>query len=349
MAGNASDPASSVARARRPTHHRVVGATLKTAVAAGIAWQLGVMLPSYLPSYAYYAPLGALTVMYSALYDSAVEGLRAVSAVTLGVLVSVLLQLVVHPDAISVGIALGIGTVLGNLRQLGDQGSWVPIAALIVFTAGRANTFEYVAGYLAQLSLGALVGLIVNSVLFPPLALHEVERATRALRRDIVRVLDALVDLLDAGKDSVEDRAVDVRMSVRTLPDTRQRLRRATSQARRARQGNPRRRRWRVAHADVLALAAVSEQAASLVEDLAREMLEERAPLSESESSQLSAATASLRDVFAGSRDGVPDPDQVQRTYELLDEAVPDRAPFVVHRVTAGLRRCLRIVTSWTD
>lgn len=343
----ASGPASSVARAARPTHHRLVGVTFKTAVAAGVSWQAGTVLPAFLPHYAFYAPLGALTVMYSALYDSAIEGLRAVAAVTLGVLVSVALHIAVAPNAATVAITLGIGTLLGNLRRLGGQGSWVPIAALFVFTAGRANTLEYVAGYLCQLSVGALIGLIVNSVVFPPLALHEVERATRAVRREIVKVLGTLVELIDSDDEASDEGARKVPDALRNLPDVRQRLRASTQQARRAQLGNARRRRWRTDRAHVLALADVSDRAASVVEDLAHEVLEERAVLGRSDTARLCAAALSLRDAIAQSRGGVPDPDLVRRTHELLDEAGTNQSPFVVQRTIAGLRRCLRITTSW--
>jgi len=349
MADTAREPGSSVARAGRRTHHRLVGVTFKTAVAAGISWQVATALPAFLPHYAFYAPLGALTVMYSALYDSAVEGLRALSAVTIGVLISVLLHLAVAPSAVTVAVALGLGTVLGNLRKLGGQGSWVPVAALFVFTAGRADTVEYVAGYLCQLSVGAVIGLPVNSVVFPPLALHEVERATRSVRRQIVGVLAAMVDLIEADEQTGDERARQVREALTTLPDTRQRLRESARQARRAQQGNVRQRRWRTDRAHVLALADVSDRAASLVEDLAQEVLEERAVLQRTESERLSAATSALRDVIAQSRDGVPDSELVQRAHDRLDDAAAARSPFVVQRAIAGLRRCLRIATSWTQ
>lgn len=307
------------------------------------------MLPAYLPQYAYYAPLGALTVMYSALYDSLVEGLRAVCAVSLGVLVSVVLHLVAAPDALTVAVALGVGMVLGSLRQLGDQGSWVPIAALFVFTAGRTDTLHYVSGYVSQLTLGAVVGLVVNTVLFPPLGLHEVERATRALRRQIVQVLTALVDLVDADDESLEERAQVVEQALADLPEARQRLREARAQARRAQHGNPRRRRWSQEESDVLALATFTDRAASLLEALAHEMLDERTPLTRADSARLAQATAALRDVIAQSRHGVPDEELVHRTSELLEDAVPPDAPFVVQRAADGLRRCLRIATSWTE
>lgn len=346
MAHTADDHAARVARAGRRTHHRIVALSLKTTLAAGIAWQLGVMLPSYLPTYSFYAPLGAVTVMYSALYDSAVEGLRAIGAVALGVLVSLLLHLAHGPNAVTVALAVGIGMVLGNIRVLGSQGSWVPLAALFVFTAGRADPPQYIAGYLSQLTLGAVVGFVVNSVVFPPLALHEVERATRAVRRDIVSVLGALVRMLEADDDAVEERSEDVARTLVGLPDTRQRLRTATSQAERARHGNPRRKRWSGSHADLLALAAASGRAASVVEDLAREMYEEREVLSRSERARLAAAITSLRDVMAQSRDGVADGDMVRRTDELLDDVVLDGSPFVIQRATGALRRSLRILTN---
>jgi uncharacterized membrane protein YgaE (UPF0421/DUF939 family) len=349
MSDPAVERASLVAQTRRWTHHRMVGVTLKTALAAGVAWQLGVMLPAYLPSYSFYAPLGALTVMYSSLYDSAVQGLRTLAAVSVGVLVAVGLHLVAGPNAVTVAIALGVGIVLGNFRKLGDQGSWAPMAALFVFTAGRADTLEYVVGYLSQLALGAVVGFTVNSAVFPPLPLQDVERATRAVRRGVVDVLSALVDLLEADRDVVDERADQVSRVLAPLPATRQGLWEATSQAERAQYGNPRRKRWQGTQAAVMALARSTDSTASVMEDLAREVLEERTPLRESESTQLTVAAGSLRDVISQSRDGAPDAELVARTHELLDDAADGSATFVVQRAVAGLRRCLRIATSWTE
>ncbi|NNG41046.1 hypothetical protein HJ588_17445 [Flexivirga sp. ID2601S] len=340
--------AAKVARVGRIAHHRLVGMSLKTALAAGIAWQLGMILPAYLPQYAFYAPLGALTVMYSSLYDSAVEGLRVLAAVATGVLVSLTLQLVAGPNALSVAVALGVGVLLGNLRKLADQGSWVPLAALFVFTAGQTHTTEYVVGYMSQLLLGAGVGLVVNSVVFPPLALHETERAGRAVRRDIVRVLSALSGLLEADHATADERADDLSSAAASLPESRQRLRTAMSQARRAGHGNPRRQRWQGSRSEVLALAGATERCAGMTEDLARETLEEVPALRRAMVPTLAQAVTSLRDLIVRSPAGVPSDAEVRRTDEAIDRAASRARSFPEQRTVAGLRRCLRAASDRT-
>ena len=46
---------------------------LKASLAAALAWQIGSAVPGSLSEYAYYAPLGAISVIYPAVTDSVRE------------------------------------------------------------------------------------------------------------------------------------------------------------------------------------------------------------------------------------------------------------------------------------
>ena len=57
---------------------------IRAAIAAGLAWQVAVVLPPLLSDYAYYAPLGAVIAVHPTVADSAGAAWRTVLAIMLG-------------------------------------------------------------------------------------------------------------------------------------------------------------------------------------------------------------------------------------------------------------------------
>ncbi|WP_050671176.1 FUSC family protein [Luteipulveratus halotolerans] len=281
--------------ARRAVRRPLLALAVKSALASGIAWAIGSHLPSPVGQYAYYAPLGAFTVMYLTVSDSTKEALRTLAAVVLGSAVAVPALLLATPNAVTVALVIGLGTLLRAVPRLGDQSSWVPLAALFVLTASGGDTDGFVLSYVCQIALGAAIGLVVTYVVFPPLALYDVDRAMEDLRVTLVRQLVAVADALERHESPTLAEWRDI---LRDLSSPRERLRYTVERARRARRGNPRARsrRWQPVEDSTIPAAEALERVAWLVEDLSIEVMEfdraETPALRRSPTTDLAAAAA---------------------------------------------------------
>jgi uncharacterized membrane protein YgaE (UPF0421/DUF939 family) len=252
---------------------------LKSSLAAALAWQVASAVPGPLGDYAYYAPLGAISVIYPAVTDSLQEAARAVVAIALGIAVAMTIQWVAWPNAVTVGLVVAAGIALGGWAWLGEQRTWVPVVGLFVLVLGGAHTETYAAGYLGQVALGAVLGLAVNLVVLPPLSLYDVRRSVAQVRSRVGDELRSMAELLEQSRsqETAPD-ARDWRRELDVLESSREQMRAAARQADRAAQKNPRTRRW----ADTLESARRTplslEQVVHMVEEVGLVMSEERRP-----------------------------------------------------------------------
>lgn len=216
-----------IRRAVRPA--RLLHAA-KTAIAATIAWFLGGLLPGELADYAYYAPLGALISMAPTLMDSVRSSIQTVVGLALGVLVAWGLIAIAAPPFVAVPVAILVGTVLAGLTVLGPGKDYIPIAALFVLIIGGANANGFSIGYVAQMGLGMVIGIVVNLVVMPPLRVDDSATALSALRRTGARTLEAMAESLSTGGDgsdwerellTFESRLAEAATAVRGARDSR--------------------------------------------------------------------------------------------------------------------------------
>jgi uncharacterized membrane protein YgaE (UPF0421/DUF939 family) len=216
-----------IRRAVRPA--RLLHAA-KTAIAATIAWLLGGLLPGELADYAYYAPLGALISMAPTLMDSVRSSIQTVVGLALGVLVAWGLIAIAAPPFVAVPVAILVGTVLAGLTVLGPGKDYIPIAALFVLIIGGANANDFSIGYVAQMGLGMVIGIVVNLVVMPPLRVDDSAIAVSALRRTGARALEAMAEALSTGGDgsdweqellTFESRLAEAATAVRGARDSR--------------------------------------------------------------------------------------------------------------------------------
>ncbi|WP_137122274.1 FUSC family protein [Segeticoccus rhizosphaerae] len=251
-------------------HHPLLRLTMRSMVAAGLAYELGSWVPRGLGQYPYYAALGALTVMVPAVSDSVKEAMRVTSAILLGVLLAVATQAITWPNALTVGIVIGVGTVLGGIRWFGAQRAWVPLAALFVLTVQGASTDWYAVAYLVQVALGAVVALLLNFV-FPPLPLHEVDIAVTRMRSLLVQQLREMVQVLTLddlpGRELWHER-------LRALNTPREEMSGLAHQSQRAKIGNLRARRWDPVQVNLIEVSHALERCSWLVEDLGVVLME---------------------------------------------------------------------------
>ena len=95
-------------RTRRFVLSRRTTLAVKGGLAAGAAWFAASLLPSPFHDYAYYASLGAVSVIYPALSDSVKLALRATAAIITGALLAVAAGWVSWPNALSVAVLITV-------------------------------------------------------------------------------------------------------------------------------------------------------------------------------------------------------------------------------------------------
>ena len=212
---------------------------VKTALAAALAYWIAPQVPGVAADYPYYAPLGAVIAMYPTIKSSLRQGFQ----VLVGVVVGIALATAVfslqdgRPGVLAVALVVGVGVLVAGIRWLGAGRDWVLTAGLFVLLLGGANAEAYSLGYIVQIGVGVVVGVVVNLVLVPPLY------ASRAEER-LLRVKDSLADRADevAGVFEtpwpLEDDEWERRVGV--LPSTLRRVRETVAYADESRRMNPR-------------------------------------------------------------------------------------------------------------
>lgn len=181
------------AEARSHPHYFIA---LKAAVAAMLAWLVVQPLGSFAMEYAYYAPLGALTVVSTSVVRSARSAVEVVVAILLGSAIALAAALLPLPEPIPLGLAIVVGAVVGASGLAGAMGSWVPLAAMFVLVAGKGDPIEYTAAYGGLTAVGAVVGVGVY-LAFPQLPLTPAALAQDRLRGELADQLDELATALE--------------------------------------------------------------------------------------------------------------------------------------------------------
>lgn len=183
-------------RGARAAAYAIPGArvllALKTALAVALAWLVAQRLPGVAAEYPYYAPLGALSAMYPTVMGSVRTALQTVAGLALGILLATGVLLVGSPNLVTIGLAVGLGTLLAGVRRLGAGAEYVPMAALFVLIVGGPDAEDYSVGYLVQMVVGVVTGLLVNVTVVPPL---DFRTARLQLNRLQGVVLDYLGDV----------------------------------------------------------------------------------------------------------------------------------------------------------
>ncbi len=150
------------------------------------------------------------------------------------------------PNAFTIALIVALAIAVEQWRLLREQASWVSFAAVLMITIGTDDPAAYVLRYGGLTLLGAVVGVAVTTLLFPPMMLTvAVERigAARAL------LAAHLLDMADAVRGGTVPDPEDWAHRGRALSGALDRMRAAETQVERARRANPRAARWQGAAA----------------------------------------------------------------------------------------------------
>lgn len=222
--------------------HRVL-LSAKTALAVGIAWFLAPHLPGVADDYPYYAPLGVLVSMYPTFMGSVRTGLQTLAGLLLGIGLAAAVLLLGPPNVLTISIAIGLGVLLSGVPRLGAGRDYVPVATLLVLILGGTNAESFSVGYAVQMGFGVLVGLLINVVIFPPLAYDTARARISSARLILIGQLKDVAAALGeewppkhedwAGRrPRLDDAVVDVRDAVHEAEESQRANPRAYRRAR---------------------------------------------------------------------------------------------------------------------
>jgi hypothetical protein len=169
------------------------------------------------------------------------------------------------PNALSIALIVALAIGLEQWRLLREQASWVSFAAVLMITVGTDDPAAYVVRYAGLTLLGAAVGVLVTTLLFPPMQL------TTAVRR-IARARDLLATHLESIAAALRHGDVpapgDWAEHGRELDRALDQMRAAETLVERARRANPRARRWQGTAGSIREQSRALDRVAVLVDDL---------------------------------------------------------------------------------
>jgi uncharacterized membrane protein YgaE (UPF0421/DUF939 family) len=262
-----------VSRTRELLREPWVQRGVRVALAAALAWQVAVLLPAPIAQYAYYAPLGAVIAVHPTVADSAAAAWRTVVAILLGFALAVTVHelTIPLPGALSIALIVALAVGIEQWRVLQEHASWVSFAAVLMLTVGTANPARYAVSYAGLTLLGAAIGVLVTTVLFPPLQLTTAVRRIEATRTQLARHLQDIATGLRRGEVPTPDEWAWRGQELEAALD---RMRGAENVVERARRANPRARRWGGSAASIREQSRALDRVAVLVDDLTRLVVE---------------------------------------------------------------------------
>ncbi|MFF3032425.1 aromatic acid exporter family protein [Streptomyces rubiginosohelvolus] len=166
--------------------------SLKAAGAAIAAW--GVSGWWFQAPMALLAPWTAIAMVGSTVYQSVRTGVQQFAIIALGTLwASAAMALTRDQTMAAMLLTLPFMMLLGNYRRFGSQGIYGATTALFVITGGVSST-STVGHRLLETLIGAVIGLLVNAFVLPPVHLRSVRDRLVRLAAETADVLDAMAE-----------------------------------------------------------------------------------------------------------------------------------------------------------
>ncbi|GGE87319.1 FUSC family protein [Mycetocola zhadangensis] len=167
---------------------------VKTTVATVAAWFVAVLLlPSELPIFAAIAALLVVQPSVNQSFGKAVE--RSVGVIT-GVVIASLIGLVFSGQTWVILLAIVVSIFFGWIFRLTPgSANQIPISAMLVLAIGAA-TPGYALDRIIETLIGAALGVLVNILIVPPVALGPAERDVNLLAGELAASLERLAAAL---------------------------------------------------------------------------------------------------------------------------------------------------------
>ncbi len=169
----------------------------KAALAACMAWAVaGWWLKAPM---AFVAPWVAVVLVESTVYRSIAHGLQQLAAFAMGTAAATAGALALDGKMTAMALVLPVVLLLAQWQRLGAQGVYAATGALFVLTGGQPSLASS-AARLMEAVFGAVVGIVVNALIRPPVYLRDTRAALEEAAREARAILEAVADGLAAGE-----------------------------------------------------------------------------------------------------------------------------------------------------
>lgn len=169
---------------------------VKTSVATVLAWLLAqLLLPGDLPIF---AAIAALLVVQPSINQSLGKAVERSLGVIGGVLIAYAVGLIFGQSSWIVLLAIVLSILLAWALRLGPgSANQLPISAMLVLSLG-ATTPGYALERIIETIIGAVVALVINVLIVPPVLLAPAHEAVVLLAREVADTLDRVAEALRA-------------------------------------------------------------------------------------------------------------------------------------------------------
>lgn len=162
----------------------------KTAAAALVAWFVAVLV--FGENQPVFAAIAALIVVQPSINQSLGKALERSVGTVLGVAIAFGATLAFGANGWIVLVAVVASIVIAwTLRLTAATGSQIALSAMLVLALGSV-TPQYAFNRILETILGAAVGLIINAVIAPPVALAPANRAVSELGVNVAHILEEI-------------------------------------------------------------------------------------------------------------------------------------------------------------
>ncbi len=172
----------------------------KTALAGVIAWVvatdvLGLDQP-------FLAPWAAVLVVHATVYRTVSRGGQQILATFLGVFLAWASGSLFGVGPLGMGVMLAVAFLLGRHRWLEEEATTVATTGIVVLATNAIGQSHLLAGRLLDTSVGVVVGLAVNLVVWPPLRDRAARTYAHHLPQHLADTLQQMAEGLgDLGQD----------------------------------------------------------------------------------------------------------------------------------------------------
>ncbi|MCS5734816.1 FUSC family protein [Herbiconiux daphne] len=173
---------------------------LKTAVAAVIAWIVcSFIAPQQVPVF---GAIAAIIVVQPSVNQSFTRAFERSIGVIVGVVVAEAAAFVFGSPGWLILAAIVISLLVGwALRFPQSSTVQIPISAMLVLSIG-AQTPGYAVERIIETIIGALIGVVINWLIVPPVALKPAHDAVASLGREVAAIMEGLARVLSEPTDS---------------------------------------------------------------------------------------------------------------------------------------------------
>jgi uncharacterized membrane protein YgaE (UPF0421/DUF939 family) len=182
---------------------------IKMTIGGTGAWWIASELGATRPLFAALVPLVA---MNGDPFAAVSVSLGRILGVFAGVGIGLALSHVEVSSTWRVAIALILATLVGTVLKIGDRPNLeVPIAALFLIGFASANVSQLGVQRIWETAIGAVVAIVVSTVLWPPDPVRELERRLHRLRQQLAADFAEIADDLATGSGATSALLDDLR------------------------------------------------------------------------------------------------------------------------------------------